>query len=102
MVSNISGGSQMRNNFKKICILVLCFGILSMAASGAIDFQKKAPKMGLFKFFQKQAVSVASWFMTIPVLEIINTAPSQEEVPGSQPQIKVTGGLNVDRLGGGD
>jgi len=102
MASKISGGSQMRNNFKKFCVLVLCIGILSLAAPGAVDFQKKAPKMNLFKFFQKQAASVASWFMTIPVLEIIITAPFQEEVPGSQKQIKITGGLNVDRLGGGD
>jgi hypothetical protein len=91
----------MRNNFKKVCAVVLCIGILSLAAPGAFAIQKKSPKLNLFKFFGKQIVSITTLFTTLPVLDFLYPNPQDEIIDGNK-QIKVTGGLNVDRLGEGD
>ena len=87
----------MRKNFKKVCAVVLCIGILSLTAPGAFAIQKKSPKLNLFKFFQKQIVSVASMFTTLPVLDFLYPNPQDEIINGNK-QIKVTGQIDIGRV----
>ena len=92
----------MRNNFRKVCAVVLCIGILSLAAPGAFAIQKQSPKVNLFKFFQKQIVSVASMFRTLPVLNFLYANQTQERVINGNQKIKTTGQIDIGRVSGGD
>jgi len=92
----------MRKIFKKACAVVLCIGILSLAAPGTFAVQKKSPKVNVFKFFHKQITSVASMFTTLPVLGFLYVNQTQESIVNGKQKIKATGQLDIGRVSGGD
>ena len=92
----------MRNNFRKVCAVVLCIGILSLAAPGAFAVQKKSSTFDLFRFFQKQITYFASMFTKIPVLDFLSPTNNRVKFVNGDQKEKTTGQIDIGRVSDGD
>lgn len=91
----------MRKKISKLAAIVACVGILSLSAPFISAADAKAPQFN-FKVLVKNPVAFFSALLSfLPIFDNGKTVASSDS-NGSNGKVKITGGLQSDRLGNGD